>query len=872
MKLNFKKIASVLASTVMLTSTIGFAAAATYPAPFSSSGGAVVYGAAAAKMDVVAAYKVENSVKGSTSTSTTASTTGETIGLFTDSTRLYVNDSMNVVKQTLTRADLPTLLAKGSFSGNVDANYDQSLVIASVPTIKFGNMPTSSDPAVYALTEKTSAGATTAVINATVTFSKAVAFNDTNSKNQEIILFGQKFTVGASTDANTLVLFKSASKLSFDSTGTTSGEVTINGKKYTVELVSASGSGATATATIQVTGEDGTSEQKDITVGNSKKVNGVSIAVNTASSNNQKYIASVVAGAEKINLPTNAGAQVTTGDSGVPIDGTAVYFTGGTGATTAIVISISPKNDDSAALLQGQSFTDPVFGTFKLDFSAGMNIGDNDTVARETLELTRSADDKFQVRGLLKGSDASDVSFSFLKTQSDGSLNLQSGDSGYNISVKEGETVYKNEYMVVGNQDSGALLKVYQIYNSSEASGDYSLDRVQFQNVATGELYDTTITARGVGTLTVNGKQFAVTYSASPSTASSSTFSTTVISTDSSTAGVKVFYPTIQSSLGAKVAFYEPETGLNLTTIGGIRLPNGDGFTTFTINPTASPTFAVSVSAGSGSVSSAVLNQSAGTNGIVLTAGKFTYNLTSTSATVGALYQLNPETGVQLTNPGMFLIEGKDDNNEYQGLVMTFTPGQNSTTGTSVNTVARTWTSSTTAYTGTVPGNSYLTKKADLFGSIITTDTTTVQKSAKISYPKSQVYGNVFVGSTGSLVTGGTVNPGTGALTAVEDSEIASVSDKNLIVVGGSCVNKAAAKILGSENPLCGADFTAKTQVGSGQYIIKTVKSPYNDAKIAVLVAGYEAVDTTTAVNTLLTGAKTDVDSSQVYPIVSTSA
>jgi len=49
------------------------------------------------------------------------------------------------------------------------------------------------------------------------------------------------------------------------------------------------------------------------------------------------------------------------------------------------------------------------------------------------------------------------------------------------------------------------------------------------------------------------------------------------------------------------------------------------------------------------------------------------------------------------------------------------------------------------------------------------------------------------------------------------------------------------------------------------------VKSPYNDAKIAVLVAGYEAADTTSAVDKLLTNTvSTDVGTSQVYPIAST--
>ena len=92
-----------------------------------------------------------------------------------------------------------------------------------------------------------------------------------------------------------------------------------------------------------------------------------------------------------------------------------------------------------------------------------------------------------------------------------------------------------------------------------------------------------------------------------------------------------------------------------------------------------------------------------------------------------------------------------------------------------------------------------------------------------------------------------------------------------MIVVGGSCVNAVAAKMLtGSETPLCGSDFSAKTGVdgASTKFIIETLANPYNSAKIAVLVAGWEAADTTSAASKLLE-AKDDltVGKSQVYPV-----
>ncbi len=116
--------------------------------------------------------------------------------------------------------------------------------------------------------------------------------------------------------------------------------------------------------------------------------------------------------------------------------------------------------------------------------------------------------------------------------------------------------------------------------------------------------------------------------------------------------------------------------------------------------------------------------------------------------------------------------------------------------------------------------------------------------------PSEPVYATISVLGIGENVIDETV-PQFGSI-IVKDTEVSSVSSKNLIVVGGSCINSVAAKLLGSDVPLCGAAWTAKTDVGVGQFLVKEYTSPYNSEKIAFLVAGYEAADTTAAVNSLL--------------------
>ncbi len=121
-----------------------------------------------------------------------------------------------------------------------------------------------------------------------------------------------------------------------------------------------------------------------------------------------------------------------------------------------------------------------------------------------------------------------------------------------------------------------------------------------------------------------------------------------------------------------------------------------------------------------------------------------------------------------------------------------------------------------------------------------------------LSVPSEQVYATISVKGKGTEVkTTEDVNttevtPVLGGL-IVKDTEIDSVKDKNIIVVGGSCINSVAAKLLGLPEKTCAGDFSAKTNVWGGQWIIDTFVSPYNSEKVALLVAGYEAADTINA-------------------------
>ena len=106
-----------------------------------------------------------------------------------------------------------------------------------------------------------------------------------------------------------------------------------------------------------------------------------------------------------------------------------------------------------------------------------------------------------------------------------------------------------------------------------------------------------------------------------------------------------------------------------------------------------------------------------------------------------------------------------------------------------------------------------------------------------LTYPENQRQPQVYV--TSGATTSATVSGDLVSVTVVDatklDSEVASVSAQNLIVVGGPCVNTVAATLLG--NPAnCADGFTP------GKARVKLFEAA--NGNVAMLVAGYSGADT----------------------------
>lgn len=126
------------------------------------------------------------------------------------------------------------------------------------------------------------------------------------------------------------------------------------------------------------------------------------------------------------------------------------------------------------------------------------------------------------------------------------------------------------------------------------------------------------------------------------------------------------------------------------------------------------------------------------------------------------------------------------------------------------------------------------------------------------TYPEEEVTHKVYVSEVLTTIPKlGTGNIVGGASVAVLDTEINEVKDKNLIVVGGSAINRVAAELLGLSFPTYGDSAAWKEATGvdgAGKAIIKLMNSPYASGKYALLVAGWEGVDTQRAAKALKEG------------------
>jgi len=136
MKFNFRKIASVLTTTAMLSSTVALAAAANYPAPFVSGGNAnvniVVSSSPAAITDVAATVDIVSNLQQKLAEQSGGGTTGTNVGvsggdfvvLKRENDLFNLGETANSFFSSLSDDELSTVLADGIYENDANNEFD----------------------------------------------------------------------------------------------------------------------------------------------------------------------------------------------------------------------------------------------------------------------------------------------------------------------------------------------------------------------------------------------------------------------------------------------------------------------------------------------------------------------------------------------------------------------------------------------------------------------------------------------------------------------------------------------------------------------------------------------------------------------------
>jgi hypothetical protein len=585
-----------------------------------------------------------------------------TYPLFSETRKIYLNDSVgdNLGNPTILRKDdLGSLLKTRTFNGNVDSDYTQEIEMGEDVILKYGKQPTSDlDPDYHVKFSTSTSNPNKAIYEMKLNFARAIDFTHSDSKREEITLFGRKFTIGEGTNDRNLVLIDSNSD----------------------KLVLSDGQ----------TVKKGASEES---------VKGTVVIFN------ENQIASSRAGSEHL---------------------------------TGIKIRVAAPNSAEDAIRKGESFVDPVFGTFKLDFDK-LNIPEG-SPKREIIDVKNRGDDKMDVtftdhRGLRKtitwaiSNDPQDFR--------DGKFGTSlSHDKFVNITVVENYRIRSDWMVVVGNEDEGFLLQLTDVYNDTDVASPN--DIVSFTDVFSKERHDVSWVSEGVGTMDVGGKSYVVRMDGDTNTATEN-YEVRIDYPDSVGLNTVVIFPTIQTSKGSKISLYNPVSltpyrdflywyyneGYFAEDVGGekleiLRFPDGDGYTDIKLKPLGEEQpFSVG-------------------------------ELNFIKDKWNRIYLKNIN-GKEIDNPAIIIFEEKDDRGDYNAMIVELEPGASSDDGMGVKDVERTWSNDDIEFEHSLASDQSLMKEVDVWGSIITTDTRdSDQYKAKISYPDEMVYAEVFVRAVGA--------------------------------------------------------------------------------------------------------------------------
>ncbi|MBI4140003.1 S-layer protein [Candidatus Woesearchaeota archaeon] len=527
---------------------------AMYPAPFVSAGtydATVVLGSSAKTEDVIGAIDIATALQAANVVSTpiaggTATVTVDNGAKFmTSSTKLRYGDNLSGVKATLTKTELPGLLANKQVTGTDGTTYDLRFEVVS-PTknyISFGKSVLDVTEPVLFYDWTTNDG------NYTTRIKFPTAVNLSLLANKDIELFGKKFTVGTASEQSStkLTLYASGTDVSVDKgTPTTIGTNTVEVVGINANL----GATTEGAATLRVNGEtQAVAKGNTYTLGTPQvRVYIKDVFVYDAQAGLGG--ARLFVGSEKIVL--EGGNAVTKGTANTVVDGTSVVFTAGSASKVAqIDVAVTPSSfaTEVKGSKIGGELADPVFGSFKWLFHSFSPALDD--ASRNDIVLTASNTDLNLKAPLTTGQFSANVLHGN-DTPASGNETYLAYSSSKRIWTQSGTAIPKGDYFILNDgKDKSRFLKFSGISNTSTSQ------KITVEDVATGTSTEWSHTEGTTGsTMTYDGVQYS--FTVTPSGTSDGSLLITNAATDGSAAGIANF---LFAARGAKITLPSSSAG-----------------------------------------------------------------------------------------------------------------------------------------------------------------------------------------------------------------------------------------------------------------------------------------------------------------------
>ena len=857
MKLRFKKIASILASAILLGSTVGFATVAadlsSYPSPFVQNGAAavtIVYGADANAVDMEAASlfssDLASELASQTAQEATSTTTmaGENVDISLSSRDIYYNDFINVARTSLSESHLPTMLAKGKAMDKqgVSYPYRQQLTIGS-KNVTFGKSGETIDPVLYVDVGTTAASS---LYNYTITFDKAIEVNSSDVVGYTTVIMQNKpYLIGSGSLGNSLVLYESGTTIRVEKGK--EQKVTLGGVEHTLVL---EGTAATPTAYLKVDGVSNTVAQGssatfagDVVI-YAKTIFHASVAGDTS-------WADLVVGERKMTLTSGSAVTYLKEGTTTTMDGTYVSITNSSAAAdinkiSAITVAQAYPTATHDYLQVGDSFSDRIFGGIKMDFSAvtpALDSAARDKIAVETdncvkasVTFTSALAGSGGGRYAASGPEAT-IWYAMDRDQDCASgdvIPILANDVNKTIHVSENDTIDIGDLVVVNDEDEGRILQLM-----SAGLGTSINDVTKFKDVITNEEFEF-----------VTGQN---NYTSTAKSIGSGKYYVNVGNPGGGTSGEDV---NAMLTYGAGSSY--GNVGTQITLFPRVKLKSGEWLTFLTQTAvTNGTTYSMpGIELLSSYKTGLALDNTTGT----MSFGNLNYQVSIVGNAVQSIVGINAGgtncTFNATSGPALLLMEEKrvalGDTNG-QAVCIPLTTRSSGPTKIAIGTPM--FTDNGAAFVNKLSPNTNIYQNMNRYGTFIELNKATdTGYKVTIGYPDEQMYVNLFIAeiaakaSTTEVTSSGVVKLGD---VVIKDTEAeAQKPTTNLIVIGGSAINRVTAKLLNVDYPTYGSDKKwqdATGVTGEGQAIIKLMANPYLTTQKAMLVAGWSAADTMAA-------------------------